>query len=206
VKASWLDKWLPKLTADEVPINPYRVIWDLMHTVELDNTIVTHESGSIREQIVPFWEARRPHSFIGWGKSTQLGYSLGLAMGAKLAAPDKQVIHLMGDAAFGMVGMDIETAVRAHIPILTMILNNATMAIYPDSRFPVATERYQLKKLSGNFAGVAQALGAYSERIDKPHEIIPAIRRALDATQSGQPAVLEIMIKEEGAASTFKFD
>jgi thiamine pyrophosphate-dependent acetolactate synthase large subunit-like protein len=206
VKASWLQQWLPKLTSDEVPINPYRVIWDLMHTVDLDNVIVTHESGSVREQIMPFWEARQPHSFIGWGKSTQLGYSLGLAMGAKLAAPDKQVVHLMGDAAFGMVGMDIETTVRAQIPILTMILNNATMAIYPDSRFPVAAKRYQLKKLSGNFAGVAQALGAYSERLDKPHEIIPAIRRALDATNGGQPAVLEVMIKEEGAASTFKFD
>jgi acetolactate synthase I/II/III large subunit len=112
----------------------------------------------------------------------------------------------MGDAAFGMVGMDVETAVRAHIPILTMVLNNATMAIYPDSRFPVATERYQLKKLSGNFAEVAQALGAYGERIHKPHEIVAAIRRAIDVTRSGRPAVLEVMIKEEGAASTFKFD
>jgi thiamine pyrophosphate-dependent acetolactate synthase large subunit-like protein len=177
-----------------------------MHTVDLDNVIVTHESGSIREQLVPFWEARQPRSFIGWGKSTQLGYSLGLAMGAKLAAPQKDVIHLMGDAAFGMVGMDIETAVRAHIPILTIILNNATMAIYPDSRFPVATERYQLKHLSGNFADVAQALGAYGVRIDKPHDIIPAIRRALEVTRGGQPAVLEVLIKEENAASTFKFD
>lgn len=206
VKASWLQQWLPKLTSDEVPINPYRVIWDLMHTVDLDNVIVTHESGSVREQIMPFWEARQPHSFIGWGKSTQLGYSLGLAMGAKLAAPDKQVIHLMGDAAFGMVGMDIETAVRAQIPTLTLILNNATMAIYPDSRFPVANERYQLKKLSGNFAEVAQALGAHGERIHKPHEIVPAIRRALETTNAGRSVVLEIMIKEEASASTFKFD
>jgi thiamine pyrophosphate-dependent acetolactate synthase large subunit-like protein len=206
VKEAWLQQWLPRLTSDETPINPYRVVWDLMHTVDLDQTIVTHESGSIREQIVPFWEAHQPHSFIGWGKSTQLGYSLGLAMGAKLAAPDKQVIHLMGDAAFGMVGMDIETAVRAQIPILTMILNNSTMAIYPDHRFPEATKRYQLKKLSGNFAGVAQALGAHSERIDKPHDIVPAIQRGLAATTAGQPAVLEVMIKEEGAASTFKFD
>jgi acetolactate synthase I/II/III large subunit len=105
-----------------------------------------------------------------------------------------------------MVGMDVETAVRAQIPILTIILNNATMAIYPDSRFPVAAERYQLKKLSGNFAEVAQALGAYGERIHKPHEIVAAIQRAVDVTRSGQPAVLEVMIKEEGATSTFKFD
>ncbi|MGH8065685.1 MAG: thiamine pyrophosphate-requiring protein [Candidatus Entotheonellia bacterium] len=206
LKDAWLQQWLPKLTSDEEPINPYRVVWDLMHTVDLDNVILTHESGSIREQMVPFWEAHQPRSFIGWGKSTQLGYSLGLAMGAKLAAPEKDVVHVMGDAAFGMVGMDVETAVRAHIPILTMILNNATMAIYPDSRFPVAAERYQLKKLSGNFAEVAQALGAYGERIHKPHEIVAAIRRAIDVTRSGQPAVLEVTIKEEGAASTFKFD
>ena len=78
-KRKWLDQWMPKLTSSEVPLNPYRVIWDLMHNVDLDNTIVTHESGSSREYAVPFWEARAPRSFIGWGKSTQLGYSLGLA-------------------------------------------------------------------------------------------------------------------------------
>jgi thiamine pyrophosphate-dependent acetolactate synthase large subunit-like protein len=206
VKQAWLAQWLPKLTSEEEPINPYRVIWDLMHTADLDNVIVTHESGSIREQLVPFWEARRPRSFIGWGKSTQLGYSLGLAMGAKLAAPEKDVIHLMGDAAFGMVGLDVETAVRAGIPILTIVLNNATMAIYPDSRFPVASQRYQVKKLSGNYAEVAQALGAYSARVDKPHDIVPALRRALEVTRAGQPALLEVLIKEEGAVSTFRFD
>lgn len=205
-KETWLEQWRPKLTSDEVPINPYRVIWDLMHTVDLDHVIVTHESGSAREQVVPFWEARHPRSFIGWGKSTQLGYSLGLAMGAKLAAPEKDVIHIMGDAAFGMVGMDIETAVRAHIPIITIILNNGTMAIYPDNRFPVANERYQTKKLSGNFAEVAQALGAYSERISAVQDIVPAIRRAQEMTRSGRPAVLEYITKEEGAYSTFRFD
>ena len=109
-RAEWLARWLPRLTSDETPLNPYRVIWDVMHTVNLDNTIVTHESGSPREQVSPFWEARAPRSFIGWGKSTQLGYSLGLALGAKLAAPEKQVINFMGDTAFGMVGLDVETA------------------------------------------------------------------------------------------------
>jgi acetolactate synthase-1/2/3 large subunit len=205
VKEAWLRQWLPKLTSDEVPINPYRVVWDLLHSVDLDDVIVTHESGSAREQVVPFWEARRPRSFIGWGKSTQLGYSLGLALGAKLAAPDKTVINVMGDAAFGMVGLDVETAVRAQIPILTVILNNATMAIYPDHRFPVANERYQLKRLSGNFAEVAQALGAYGERVAEPDKLVDAIKRALEVTQAGRPAVLECITKEEGEYSKFQF-
>jgi acetolactate synthase-1/2/3 large subunit len=101
---------------------------DLMHTEDLDNVIVTHESGSAREYMVPFWEARQPRSFLGWSKPTQLGYSLGLAMGAKLAAPGKQVINVMGDTAFSTVGLDIETAVRCDIPILTIVLNNSYMS------------------------------------------------------------------------------
>jgi thiamine pyrophosphate-dependent acetolactate synthase large subunit-like protein len=204
-RKEWLDQWLPRLTSDEVPINPYRVVWDVMHTVDLDNVIVTHESGSPREQVTPFWEARSPRSFIGWGKSTQLGYSLGLAMGAKLAAPEKQVINFMGDAAFGMVGLDIETAVRERIPITTIVLNNSTMAIYPDSRMPVAVERYHTKQLSGNFAEVAEALGAYSERITDPADIVPAFQRAQEVNQSGRPAVLEFITKEEGTFSKFRF-
>ena len=208
VKQEWLDRWMPKLSSDEVPINPYRVVWDLMHTVDLDNVIVTHESGSPREQVVPFWEARDPRSFIGWGKSTQLGYSLGLAMGAKLAEPDKQVINIMGDAAFGAVGLDIETAVRADIPILTIVLNNSTMAIYQDSRFPVAVNRYNIKGLSGQFAEVAQAMGAYSEKITDPQDIVPAIQRGLEVTRGRRTALLEFITfitKEEGDYSKFQF-
>ena len=205
IKQEWLGQWMPKLTSDEVPINPYRVVWDLMNTVDLNNVIVTHESGSPREQVVPFWEARDPRSFIGWGKSTQLGYSLGLAMGAKLAAPEKQVINIMGDAAFGTVGLDIETAVRSEIPIMTVVLNNSVMAIYSDSRSPVAVERYQFKQLRGRFAEVAQAMGAFSENITEPAEIVPAIRRGLEVTSSGKPAVLEFITKEEGDYSKFQF-
>ncbi len=205
IKEKWLEQWMPKLTSDESPINPYRVVWDLMHTVDLDNTIITHESGSAREHVVPFWEARAPRSFIGWGKSTQLGYSLGLAMGAKMAAPGKQVINVMGDAAFGTVGLDIETAVRAEIPILTIILNNSTMAIYSDSRFPYSVEKYNVKGLSGQFSEVAQALGASAEKVTEPKDIIPAIQRGLEVTKNGRPAVLEFITREEGEYSKFQF-
>ena len=203
VKQEWLERWMPKLTSHETPINPYRVVWDMMHTVDLDNTIVTHESGSAREYMSPFWEARAPRSFIGWGKSTQLGYSLGLAMGAKMAFPDKQVINVMGDMAFSTVGLDIETAVRCDIPIMTVVNNNSYMSIYDNSRFPVAIQRYQAKELSGQFAEVATAMGAYSEKITDPGEIVPAFQRGLEATASGRPVVLEFITKDEGDFSRF---
>ena len=79
VKQPWLAEWRPRLTSEEVPLSPYRVIWDLMHTVDRANTIITHDAGSPRDQISPFWETVTPMSYIGWGKSTQLGYGLGLA-------------------------------------------------------------------------------------------------------------------------------
>ena len=204
-RQEWLDQWLPRLTSDEVPLNPYRVIWEIMHTVDLDNTIVTHESGSPREQVSPFWEARAPRSFIGWGKSTQLGYSLGLAMGAKLAAPEKLVINFMGDTAFGMVGLDVETAVRESIPITTVVLNNSTMAIYADSRIPTAVARYNIKQTGGNYTDMSQAMGAWAERITEPDQIAPAMLRARERNEAGEFALLEFITKEEGAYSKYQF-
>ena len=202
-KEAWLAQWMPKLTSDEVPMNPYRVVWDLMHTVDLDNTIITHESGSAREYLSPFWEARAPRSFIGWGKSTQLGYSLGLAMGAKLAAPEKLCVNVMGDLAFSTVGLDIETAVRCEIPTLTIVINNAFMSIYDDSRFPVALEKYNIKTLSGEFSEVAQAMGAYTEKITVPNDIIPSLKRGRAETEAGKAVVWEFITKDEGEYSKF---
>ena len=197
VKDQWLGEWMPKLTSDEVPINPYRVIWDLMNTIDRKNSIVTHDSGSPRDQSIPFYEAISPRGFIAWGKSTQLGYSLGLAMGAKMAAPDKLAVNIMGDYAFGMVGLDIETAVRERIPILTIVLNNSAMGIYSPGSFPVANELYGTKYLSGDYAQVAEAMGGYNERVKQPRDIVPAIQRAQKVVASGQTALLEIITKEE---------
>ncbi len=202
VKEEWLEEWLPLLTSDEAPINPYRVIWDLMHCVDRRQTIVTHDSGHPRDQTVPFFESLVPRGYLGWGNSTQLGYSLGLAMGAKLAAPEKTVINIMGDAAIGMAGMDIETAVRLRIPILTVVLNNHVMSGYARN-YPMALERFGFTELYGNYAAVAQALGGYGERVESPKEIVPAIGRAQEAMASGRPALLEFMTKEENRLSRY---
>ena len=204
-RQEWLDQWLPLLTTDEVPLNPYRVIWEIMHTVDLDNTIVTHESGSPREQVSPFWEARAPRSFIGWGKSTQLGYSLGLAMGAQLGATEKLVINFTGDTAFGMVGLDLETAVRENLATTTVVLNNSTMAIYPDSRMPTAVARYNTKQTGGNYADRSRAMGAWAERVTDPDQIARAMRRAQERNEAGAFALLECLTEEKWAHSKYQF-
>ena len=202
VRVQWMAEWSPSLNSDEVPISPYRVFTELMKAVDVRETIITHDSGYPREQIVPFWPAVTPRNYIGWGKSTQLGYGLGLALGAKMAAPDKQVINIMGDAAFGMSGLDIETASRSEIPILTVVLNNGVMTHYYE-HMPYATERWGSNALGGEYAEVARGLGAYGEKVSDPDEVAPAIQRALAANREGQPALLEMKTKEEENISRY---
>ena len=146
--------------------------------------------------MVPFYEAPTPHGYLGWGKSTPLGSSLGLIMGAKLARPDDLAIHLLGDAAFGMIGMDFETAVRNKIPILSVLMNNEVMGGYTGKQ-PVATERFNIHRLSGNYSKVAEALGGASERVEKVEDLRPALARAISSTQAGVPTLLEIMTAED---------
>jgi acetolactate synthase I/II/III large subunit len=198
----WLAKWMPKLTHDAAPFSPYRVLWDLQHTVDVANTIITHDAGSPRDQLSPFWRSVTPLSYIGWGKSTQLGYGLGLAMGAKLARPDKLCINVWGDAAIGFTGMDFETAARERIPILSILLNNFSMAIELKV-MPVSTEKYRATDISGDYAAFARALGGYGERVEKPADIVPAIKRGIAATQAGQPALLEFITTKEVEVSKF---
>ncbi len=202
IKGAWMCEWWPRLNSDEVPISPYRVFNELSKAVDVANTIITHDSGYPREQLLPFWQAVTPRSYIGWGKSTQLGYGLGLAIGAKLAAPDKQVINVMGDAAFGMAAMDIETAARAEIPILTVVLNNGVMTGY-SGYMPYSSDQWGSNKLSGNYTKVAEGLGAHSERVTSPDELGSAINRAIKANQNGQTALVEVMTKEETTLSKY---
>lgn len=202
VKEEWLSEWAPLLSSDEVPINPYRVIRDLMLATDPNETIVTHDSGHPRDQTIPFYHPTVPRGYLGWGNSSQLGYSLGISMGAKLGAPEKLVVAIMGDAAIGMCGMDIETAVRLRIPILIIVLNNHVLSGY-SVNYPVATEKFGFTNLYGQYADLAKSLGAYSERIEDPSEIMPAIGRARNAINSGIPALLEFMTKEENRLARY---
>ncbi len=196
----WMEKWMPKLTSSEIPLSPYRVLWDLQNTVDVENTIITHDAGSPRDQLSPFWKSVTPLSYIGWGKTTQLGYGLGLAMGAKLAKPDKLCINVWGDAAIGFTGMDFETAVRERIPIMSILLNNFCMAIELHI-MQVSTEKYRSTDISGDYAAMARAFGGYGERVEKPEDIIPAIKRGIQKTKEGVPVLLEFITCKETEVS-----
>ena len=202
VKARWLGEWAPLLHSDETPINPYRVIREINRCVDHENTVLTHDAGNPRDQIMPFYRAVAPHGYIGWGKTTHLGYGIPLAIGAKMAAPDKFCVNFMGDLAFGHTGMEIETATRAGIPITTIIINNLTMGGY-DEKMPVAMERYGVGNQAGDYAGVARALGAEAVHVEEPGAIAPAIEAAKRANDRGDVAVIEIRTRQETRFSIY---
>ncbi len=196
VKAEFLADWMPRLTSDDSPINPYRVIWEVMQNFDRTRTIVTHEAGSPRDQATATYESLVPHGYIGWGKTTQLGTSLGLAMGAKLARPDWYAVNIMGDGAFGMVGMDFETAVRYKIPICTIVLNNGVLGGY-EGYLPISTEKFGTRNVTGSYAKVVSALGGYGERIEQAAELASAMQRAQQEMDAGRAVLLEVMSREE---------
>jgi len=188
----WMAEWMPRLTSEEKPLSPYRVIWDLMHIADVPNTIVTHDAGSPRDEVTPFWKSVTPLSYIGWGKTTQLGYGLGLAMGSKLAHPEKLCINFWGDAAIGMTGMDFETCVRNHIPILSILFNNFGMHM-EDEQMALSRKKYGSTDISGNYSEFAKALGGYSERVTDPDQVAHALINGIAATREGKPVLLEFI-------------
>ena len=197
---AWMAKWAPKLTSNERPMTPYRVISEFTRVIDPKDAIVTHDSGSPRDQVLPFYKATRPRSYMGWGKSHQLGTGLGLTIGAKLAAPDKFCVNFMGDAAFGMTGLDFESAVRSGIPICTIVLNNSTMAI-EIPHMKLSHERHNARDLGGNYANLARELGGWSERVDDPAKVADAILRAKRETENGRACLLEFITSAETAFS-----
>ncbi len=200
LRTPWLQQWHGKLNSAEVPMTPYRVINEFMRVIDPADAIVTHDSGSPRDQILPFYRATTPRSYLGWGKSHQLGTGLGLAIGAKVAAPDKFCVNFMGDAAFGMTGLDFETAVRSQIPSCVIVLNNSTMAI-EIPHMQLSHEKHNARDLGGNYAALARELGGWSERVEDPADIGNAILRAKHATEDGKACLLEFITSAETAFS-----
>jgi acetolactate synthase-1/2/3 large subunit len=196
IRTPWLEAWQPHLTSGAIPIDPYRVVAVLNAALSARDSIVTHDSGSPRDQLTPFYVSRRPRSYLGWGRSHGLGTGLGLVIGAKIARPDAVCVHVMGDSAFGMVGLDLETAVRAGVPILLVVLNNSTMAV-EKPLMPIAQERYASADIGGDYARLADAMGCFAVRVERPDEVGRALGKAIARTELGAPALVEVITSPE---------
>jgi acetolactate synthase-1/2/3 large subunit len=207
VRATWMAGWSSILNSDEEPISYYRVIQALNETLDPENSIVTHDAGAPRDSIVPFYTATTPHSYVGWGKTTHLGFGIPLMIGAKMAEPDKFCLNLMGDGAFGMSGTDIETAARSGAAITTVLLNNSAMATYSGPTQGTigaeAREQYGVSTMQGDYGKIAEGMGAVGLHVNKTSELAPALKEAQRLNASGRTVLIDVRANVEDRRSRF---
>ena len=198
-KEQFMARYRPLMESNEKPINPYRVYGDLMKTIDLNNSFVTHDSGNTRDQTSTVYEARIPRGYMGWGNVSTLGFGLAATVAAKLAYPERQCVNLTGDAGVGYMMGNFEALVRNHIGVTTVHINNGGFAGYGPGFWGPGHDPYTCDVLDHSVADMSEAvkaIGYYAEDVTEPSEIIPALKRAFDENARGQPAYLEIICSQ----------
>jgi acetolactate synthase-1/2/3 large subunit len=183
-------------STDQRPIHPLRLAKEVRDAIGPDTILVVdgHEILNFARQTIPSY---LPRHRLNSGPFGTMGVGVPFGIGAKAAAPDKQVVVLHGDGSFGMNGMELDTAVRMNLPIVVIIGNNAGWtASQPERGRP------------GVFLGHTRydemfaPLGIYTECVDDPAEIRPAIQRALAA---GRTALINVLTDPDAKSETARF-
>lgn len=213
LKGQWF-RALERYRDDRSPVTISRFLKELREFLDRDAVVVT-SSGNAQAQMLQEFPFYVPRTNITTGGFSTMGFTLPAAIGCKLAAPDRQVVGVIGDGDYMMTMQELSTAVQYNIPIVITLLNNMgwqaikdlqIAAFGPDRTIAVDFEK-DGKPYTPNFAEVARAFGAYGERIERPDEVKPALKRAF---ASGRPAVVEVMVNREypysGGASTGWWD
>jgi acetolactate synthase-1/2/3 large subunit len=185
------DKWAQWLQSSQKPINPIRLCNEIAQFLDRD-AIVTIDGGEILDfgrNLIP---AFTPGSRLNPGVTGLLGIGIPFAIGAKLAHPQRQVLCLCGDGAFGFNGLEMDTAARHDIPIVVVVSNNACWGVCTNiQRGLYGDECTDGTRLScTRYDLIAQSLDCYGETVESPDEIQPALARAF---QSNKPAVLNVI-------------
>ncbi len=195
-RQEFMAKFRPWLESSETPINPYRVLGDLMKVLDPKNSFVTADSGNTRDQTSTVYEAHIPRGFLGWGNVSTLGFSLAGAVAAKLAYPNRQCVHVTGDAGVCYMMGNFEAVARYKIGITTLHINNGGYSGYGPGFWGAGHDPYTWKvsdHASACMSSMAKAVGFHAEDVTAPSEIIPALKRAFDENAKGRPAFIEFI-------------
>jgi len=180
------------------PIHPLRLCKEIRDFLDRDAVLIVdgQEILNFGRQSIPTYVARHR---INSGCFGTMGVGLPLGIGAKVAAPDKQVLVLHGDGSFGMNAMEIDTAARHGIAITVVISMNGGWTADPNKEKPgrdLGFKRYDK---------MAEALGAHGEYVESPDDIRAALERAAAANAKGQPAVVNVKTDADAGAATAAF-
>jgi acetolactate synthase-1/2/3 large subunit len=163
------------------------------------NSFVTADSGNTRDQTSTVYQAEIPRGYMGWGNVSTLGFSLAGAIGAKLAFPERQVVNVTGDAGVMYMMGNFEAVARYKLGITTVHINNGGYSGYGPGFWGEGHDPYTFKvsdHTEASMSAMAKAVGWYGEMVSEPSEVVPALRRALDANSQGRPAYLEFICSQ----------
>ncbi|MGH7314212.1 MAG: thiamine pyrophosphate-dependent enzyme [Candidatus Rokuibacteriota bacterium] len=195
-KQEFLATFRPLMESKETPINPYRVLGDLMNVLDPKSSFVTADSGNTRDQTSTVYEAQIPRGYLGWGNVSTLGFSLAGTVAAKLAYPERQCVHVTGDAGVCYMMGNFEAVARYKIGITTLHINNGGYSGYGPGFWGSGHDPYTWKvsdHASACMSAMARAVGFHGEDVSEPSEIIPALKRAFDENAKGRPAFVEFI-------------
>ena len=195
-KKVFQEKFRPFMEANDKPMNPYRVIGDLMKVLDPKASFVTADSGNTRDQTSTVYEAQIPRGHLGWGNVSTLGFSFAGAFAARLAYPDRQCVNITGDAGVCYMMGSFEAAARYGVGITTLHINNGGYSGYGPGFWGKGHDPYTCKVSDHDhacMASMARSVGYHAEDVSDPKEIIPALKRAFDENAKGKPAFLEFI-------------
>ena len=187
------------MASTDRPINPYRVYAGLMEALDPLNSFVTHESGNTRDQLSTVYDTLVPRGFLGWGNVSSLGFSLAATIAAKISFPQKHCVAVTGEAGLGYMMGNLEVALRQKLGITIAHVSNGGFAGYgpgfwgdghdPFTHHVLGYDEVDMSRVIGE-------LGYHTERVTEPSEVVPALKRALAANDSGQPAYIEFICSQ----------
>jgi thiamine pyrophosphate-dependent acetolactate synthase large subunit-like protein len=183
---------------DELPIHPLRLCDEIKNFMKRDAILVVDGQEILnfgRQSMPTFVPGHRLNS----GPFGTMGVGLPFGIGAKLAKPDKQVIVVHGDGSFGINALELDTAVRHNIPILVVISLNGGWTADPQGDKPGRNLGYT------RFDRMAEAFGCYSEYVERPDEIRPALHRAQKEVDRGSVALVNVKTDSRARATTVAF-
>ena len=196
-----------KTDFDNIPIKPQRVFKEINEFFDKETIFVTC-IGLNQIWSGQFQEIYKPRHYLNCGGAGPLGWDLPAAIGAKIARPDQLVVQVVGDYGFEFCSEQLAVACMYDVPILCLIVNNGYLSLIRQTEKYSYDMNYEVsiwydgENKMIDFVKFADAFGAHGERVEKPEEIKPAIKRALEwMEKTKKPAILDIIVERETDAS-----
>lgn len=195
----WREEFARETGSDAVPVKTPRLFKEIEACIDED-TIVVLDAGSCSYWAATYLDATPQNQVMHPRGFPALGSGLPLALGAQAANPDKKVICISGDGAFGYNIMELETAVRLHLPVVNVVLNNQILGMERRGflAFCGETPPEAINFSPQDFSKIAQAYHCFGARVDRPQDIKEAIAAAL---ASGVPAIVEVLTDPDDSDS-----